>query len=120
MTREELIEVMARAQCSEGGFDHNERMPNDGPRWGYYVPGVTAALAAIEAAGVRLVPVEVEKVAIDVGASLAAAISLLERGGERAAPSRKMFNVMLTDYKKSLARARAYFNSPATITKDTQ
>ena len=119
MTREELIEVMARAQCSEGGFDHDERMPNDGPRWGYYVPGVTAALAALETAGVRLVPVEVEKVAIDVMASLVAAISLLERGGERAAPSRKMFNVMLTDYKKSLARARAYFNSPATLTKDT-
>jgi len=58
MTREELIEVMARAQCSEGGFDPDERMPNDGPRWGYYVPGVEVALAALEAAGVRLVPVE--------------------------------------------------------------
>lgn len=57
MTREELIEVMARAQCSEGGFDPDERMPNDGPRWGYYVPGVEVALAALEAAGVRLVPV---------------------------------------------------------------
>ena len=58
MNRETIIEAMARAMCVEGGFDPDERMPNDGPRWGYYVPGVTAALAAIEAAGVRLVPVE--------------------------------------------------------------
>ncbi len=67
MTREELIEVMARAQCSDGGFDPDERMPNDGPRWGYYVPGVTAALAALEAAGVRLVPVEATHKMADVG-----------------------------------------------------
>ena len=67
MTREELIEVMARAQCSEGGFDHDERMPNDGPRWGYYVPGVTAALAALEAAGVRLAPSEATHKMADVG-----------------------------------------------------
>jgi hypothetical protein len=77
------------------------------------------ARLSAELAAERARRAEVEKVAIDVGASLAAAISLLERGGERAAPSRKMFNVMLTDYKKSLARARAYFNSPATLTKDT-
>lgn len=58
MNRDTIIEVMARAECVEGGYDPDERMPNDGPRWGYYVPGVTAALSAIEAAGVRLVPVE--------------------------------------------------------------
>ena len=39
--------------------------------------------------------------------SLAAAISLLERGGKRAAPSDKMFAVMLDDYRKSLKIARA-------------
>lgn len=40
-------------------------------------------------------------------ASLAAAISLLERGGKKAAPSDKMFKQMLSDYRKSLEEARA-------------
>lgn len=44
---------------------------------------------------------------IDVSASLAAAISLLERGGKKAAPSDKMFAQMLADYNASLDRARA-------------
>jgi hypothetical protein len=44
---------------------------------------------------------------LDTGASLAAAISLLERGGKKAAASDKMFIVMLDDYRKSLERARA-------------
>ena len=44
---------------------------------------------------------------LDTGASLAAAISLLERGGKKAAASDKMFTVMLDDYRKSLERARA-------------
>ena len=48
--------------------------------------------------------------AIDLMASLAAAISLLEKGGEKGAPSRKMFDIMLEDYKRSLDRARQYFN----------
>lgn len=46
----------------------------------------------------------------DVGASLAAAISLLERGGKaakKAAPSDRMFDQMVKDYKASLERTRA-------------
>lgn len=39
---------------------------------------------------------------IGVLASLTAAISLLEAGGKRAAPSNKMFDVMIEDYKKAL------------------
>jgi len=49
-------------------------------------------------------------VAISTAASLAAAISLLERGGKaakKAAPSDKMFDQMLTDYRNSLDAARA-------------
>jgi phage shock protein A len=48
-------------------------------------------------------------IVIDLAASLAAAISLLEKGGKaakKAAPSDKMFDQMLRDYKKSLDRAR--------------
>ena len=43
---------------------------------------------------------------VDVAASLNAAISLLERGGKKAAPSDKMFNQMLADYNLSLDRFR--------------
>lgn len=44
---------------------------------------------------------------LEVTASLAAAISLLERGSKNAAPSDKMFDQMLMDYKKSLNHARS-------------
>ena len=44
--------------------------------------------------------------AIDAGASLAAAISLLEKGSKKAAPSNKMFDQMLADYRASLERTR--------------
>ena len=43
---------------------------------------------------------------VDVAASLSAAISLLERGGKKAAPSDKMFAQMLVDYGASLDRFR--------------
>jgi len=47
---------------------------------------------------------------VGVAASLAAAISLLERGGKaakKAAPSDLMFDQMVRDYTASLERARA-------------
>src|SRR5688500_12195059 len=47
------------------------------------------------------------EILIDVMASLAAAISLLERSPKTAAPSDKMFDQMLADYRKSLETARA-------------
>jgi hypothetical protein len=50
---------------------------------------------------------ELYEAAIDVAASLVAAISLLEAGGKSAAPSDKMFAQMLVDYRASLQRARA-------------
>lgn len=43
---------------------------------------------------------------IDIAASLAAAISLLERGGKKAAASDRMFAQMLLDYNASLDRFR--------------
>jgi hypothetical protein len=54
---------------------------------------------------------EEREVLVRVMASLAAAISLLERGGKKAAPSDKMFALMLDDYRKSLEVARAYLAS---------
>jgi hypothetical protein len=49
---------------------------------------------------------KVRALVIDCAASLAAAISLLERGGKKGAASDKMFEQMLKDYKASLDRAR--------------
>ena len=48
-----------------------------------------------------------EKALKDVLASLAAAHSLLSRGGKKAAASDKMFEIMLSDYEKSIERGRA-------------
>ena len=64
-----------------------------------------------EAAYIRLDLHEAEvarlrAVAIQTAASLAAAISLLERGGKKAAASDKMFAQMLTDYRNALNEAR--------------
>ena len=50
---------------------------------------------------------KLEAAAIDVATSLAAAISLLERGGKKAAPSDEIFEQMLVDYRNSLERTRA-------------
>lgn len=53
MTREELIEAMARALCLTATDTHTG--------WEHYKPEAVEVLAAIEAAGVRLVPVEATK-----------------------------------------------------------
>ncbi len=53
---------------------------------------------------------EIEKLRaalIDTLASLVASVDLLERGGKKAAPSNKMFEQMLVDYKNSIERGRA-------------
>lgn len=44
---------------------------------------------------------------LDTTASLVASVSLLERGGKKAASSDRMFAQMLIDYKNSIGRARA-------------
>ena len=56
MTQDE-IQAVARAMCLAGGFDPDEIMPNDGPRWGYYTDGAQAAIAAIDAARGKAEPV---------------------------------------------------------------
>ena len=43
----ELIEKVARAMCADAGFDPEQVMPNDGPRWRYYQPQARAAIAAV-------------------------------------------------------------------------
>jgi hypothetical protein len=57
-----------------------------------------------------------ERVIVDTASHLAAAISLLERGGKaakKAAPSDRMFDQMLKDYRASLERARTALQETA-------
>jgi hypothetical protein len=49
---------------------------------------------------------------IDATAHLAAATSLLERGGKKAAASDKMFAIMLGDYNAALKRSRDTLAAP--------
>lgn len=80
----------------------------------HYVEAVDASKALKDWLGSKAVAIleHIERVErsqnqlIDVMASLAAAISLLERGGKKAAGSDKMFEQMLCDYRASLQRAR--------------
>lgn len=60
------------------------------------------------------------EVLLDVTASLAAAVSLLETGGKAAkkgAASDKMFDLMVRDYKRSLDRARRALTEPTSVEK---
>lgn len=50
---------------------------------------------------------ELEAALRGTAACLAAAVSLLERGGRKAAASDLMFDAMLTDYRNTLEEARA-------------
>jgi hypothetical protein len=43
-----LEEEVARALCASGGYDPDEIMSNDGPRWLYYADLARAAIAVIE------------------------------------------------------------------------
>jgi hypothetical protein len=47
---EKALEAACRMGCIQGGFDPNEVMANDGPRWRYYVPLATAMIRAFVAA----------------------------------------------------------------------
>lgn len=54
---------------------------------------------------------EMKDAAVGVAASLAATIYLLERGGKKAAPSDRMFDQMIRDYKRSLRTFRAAYSA---------
>lgn len=59
MTRDQLIETMARAMCFSdyGDAEHEgQRMADTPENLPPYIPLATAALTAIEAAGMRVVP----------------------------------------------------------------
>lgn len=44
---DDLVEKVARAMCADAGFDQEQVMPNDGPRWRYYESQARAAIAAV-------------------------------------------------------------------------
>lgn len=104
MTRDQLIETMARAINDEIGDGDVSLAASQ--RFAKRL--ATAALTAIEAAGMLVVP---RDDAVNVVASLAAAISIIERTPQarKAAMSDTAFVIMLDDYTKALAAGRAMF-----------
>lgn len=108
MTRDQLIEAMARALAEHDGRDPDAAATWFGGNkiWVEYESDAKAALTAIEAAGMRVVP---RDDAVNVVASLAAAISIIERTPQarKAAMSDTAFGIMLDDYTKALATGRA-------------
>ena len=57
MTRAEIIETMARAKCDWEGYEPDEVYPATGkPFWLSYEPEATRDIAAIESAGLAVVP----------------------------------------------------------------
>ena len=61
---------------------------------------------------------ELEAALSDATAHLVAAVSLLERGGKKAAPSNTMFAQMLVDHKNSIERGRAALEKKNDIQND--
>lgn len=116
---DEAIERVARAIREHHSTIVRQPSRTFGQRKTFHQGDAKAARAALEASGLvdqseRIKALE-DRLAtardglIDVAASLAAALSLLERGGKaakKAAPSDKMFDQMLKDYRASLARVR--------------
>jgi hypothetical protein len=49
------------------------------------------------------------EIVIDLLSSLVAAVSLLKRGSKEAAPSDRMFDLMIADYERAIARGAAAF-----------
>lgn len=93
------------ADAPERIWAYGEEKGGDQPEW-RSVP-VADATEFIRADLVAELVKALEEAATDALASLVAAVSLLERGGKRAAPSDKMFAVMLADYNASIERTRA-------------
>jgi uncharacterized membrane protein len=59
MTREQLVEKIARACCEANGQEADAFLASGTEaEWTFYVVDAEAALSAIEAAGLRIVPAE--------------------------------------------------------------
>ncbi len=70
MTREKLAEKIARACCEANGQEADSLLAGGGePEWTFYVIDAEAALAAIEAAGFRIVPVDATMAQLSAGQS---------------------------------------------------
>lgn len=103
----ELVERLRQLAFERRSVAHQL---NDGTIIWY--PLYRDAADAIEAQAKRIAELEAEnaklrEALLDTTASLVASVSLLERGGKKAASSDRMFAQMLIDYKNSIGRARA-------------
>lgn len=103
-----LVEELATQMALAAGY-----APHCWPTWEQEATVIIPTIAkhmATRITALEAWEAELVEAVIDCAASLNAAISLLERGGKsakKAAPSDKMFDLMVADYEASLDRARA-------------
>jgi len=103
---ERIRAVWCREEWYSEGHTGREPITMKGRHVGYFSTDATGT-PYIRADLVDELVKALEEATTDALASLVAAVSLLERGGRRAAPSDKMFAVMLADYNASIERTRA-------------
>jgi len=95
--------IWAGAIADQMMLGYATRVWGDDPRVGTDAPAVEYIRADL----IARIRAEERERWVGMAASLAAAISLLERGGKEAAASDKMFDQMLKDYRRALEKYRA-------------
>ena len=69
------IAVVARAIAADDGLDPDELRPDGQPNWKPYCPNAKAAIAALEAEGLVIVPVEPSEAMVEAGCTAQNAIA---------------------------------------------
>lgn len=103
--------LTARKLAKALACDVRDLLPNDAGDGGNEPVRVTldrsdATRLRVEITRLREENARLREALIDILASLVASVDLLERGGKKAAPSDKMFEQMLVDYKNTIERGR--------------
>jgi hypothetical protein len=81
MTRGKIIETMARGKCQREGYKPDlEYLGTGTPLWRRFEPEAAADLAALEAAGLAVVPVEPTEAMLDALQSYAVCAGYIEEG----------------------------------------
>jgi hypothetical protein len=81
MTRDAIIETMARGKCEREGYNPDMEYLGAGePLWLRFEPEAAADLAALEAAGLAVVPVEPTEAMIDALQSYAVCSGYVPEG----------------------------------------
>ena len=67
--RADLVEIVARAMCIDNGDDPDFPIEEGRPQWSFWVREAWVSLAAIEGAGLAIVPRTIDNAASDLAAA---------------------------------------------------